>query len=65
MLPVVDADERLVGVILYETIQKLREEGLHDTGWTDTRNTLLALSEVYWLGMSTALGSPPESHDQR
>ena len=66
MLPVVDADERLVGVILYETIQKLREEGVHDSGWNDTRNTLLALSEVYWLGLSTALGSPPaESHDQR
>lgn len=63
MLPVVDADERLVGVILYETIQKLREEGVQDAGWRDARHTLLALGEVYWLGMSTALGSPPERHD--
>lgn len=62
MLPVVDADELLVGVILYETIQKLREEGVHDSGWTDARDTLIALSEVYWLGLSTALGSRPEAH---
>lgn len=65
MLPVVDADEMLVGVILYETIQKLREEGLSESGWADTRDTLIALSEVYWLGLSTALGSPPGRHGQR
>lgn len=65
MLPVVDTDERLVGVILYETIQKLREEGSHENGWADTRDTLLALSEVYWLGLSTALGAPPERRDER
>lgn len=65
MLPVVDTDDRLVGVILYETIQKLREEGLHDSGWADTRSTLIALSEVYWLGLSTALGSAPGKHEQR
>lgn len=65
MLPVVDTDGRLVGVILYETIQKLREEGLQDSGWSDMRDTLLALSEVYWLGMSTALGSPPDRHGRR
>jgi magnesium transporter len=65
MLPVVDADEMLVGVILYETIQKLREEGLPDSGWSDTRDTLIALSEVYWMGLSTALGSPPGQHGQR
>lgn len=65
MLPVVDADEMLVGVILYETIQKLREEGLAETSWADARNTLIALSEVYWLGLSTALGSPPGRHGQR
>ncbi len=64
MLPVVDEDERLVGVILYETIQKLREEGSHETGWVDTRDTLLALSEVYWLGLSTVLGAPPERRDE-
>ena len=62
MLPVVDTDERLVGVILYETIQKLREERREDSGWTDTRETLMALSEVYWMGLSTALGSPPQTH---
>lgn len=64
MLPVVDADERLVGVILYETIQRLREEGVHDSGWAGTRSTLMALSEVYWLGLSTALGSAPQAHDE-
>lgn len=65
MLPVVDADELLLGVILYETIQRLREEGFHESAWSDTRSTLLALSELYWLGMSTALGSPPETHADR
>lgn len=65
MLPVVDTDDRLVGVILYETLQKLREEGVYEGGWTDTRETLIALSEIYWLGLSTALGSPPEGHDER
>lgn len=65
MLPVVDDEDHLVGVILYETIQKLRDEGFHESGWTDTRNTLMALSEVYWLGLSTALGSPPERRDER
>lgn len=64
MLPVVDEDDRLVGVILYETIQKLREEGIHESGWADTRSTLIALSEVYWLGLSTALGSTPGMHDE-
>lgn len=63
MLPVVDADGRLVGVILYETIQRLREEGAFDPGWRDTRETLIALSEVYWLALSTILGSPPERHN--
>lgn len=66
MLPVVDSDERLVGVILYETIQKLREEGAHESGWADTRTTLMALGEVYWLGLSTALGATPGAHhDER
>lgn len=64
ILPVVDADDLLVGVILYETIQKLREEGLQESGWADTRNTLLALSEVYWLGLSTVLGSTPHANDK-
>lgn len=65
MLPVVDADGRLVGVILYETIQRLREEGAYEPGWSDTRETLIALSEVYWLGLSTILGSPPERRHER
>lgn len=65
MLPVVDADERLVGVIRYETIQKLREHGLHKAGWSDVGDTLVALGEVYWLGMTTALGSPSETRSER
>jgi len=65
MMPVVDADDLLVGVILYETIQKLREEEPRETGWTDARDTLIALSEVYWLGLSTVIGSTPRSHDKR
>jgi magnesium transporter len=65
MLPVVDADGRLVGVILYETIQRLREERAYDPGWNDTRETLIGLSEVYWLGLSTILGSPPDGRDER
>jgi len=64
MLPVVDGDQRLLGVILYETIQKLREEGAGDHRWADVRQTLLALSEIYWMGLSTALGSPPERRDE-
>jgi len=65
ILPVVDADDLLVGVILYETIQKLREEGLRESGWADARDTVIALSEVYWLGLSTVLGSTPRSHGKR
>jgi len=64
MLPVTDADDRLVGVIIYETIQKLREEGVHDSGWADARSTLMALGEVYWLGLSTALGSARQTNDR-
>jgi len=65
ILPVVDADDLLVGVILYETIQKLREEGLRESGWSDARETLVALSEVYWLGLSTVLGAAPRTHGKR
>jgi magnesium transporter len=60
MLPVVDGDERLVGVILYETIQRLREGSEYDAGWAGTRETLIALSEVYWLGLSAVIGTPAE-----
>lgn len=65
MLPVVDPDQRLLGVLLYETIQKLREAGPQDSGWVDARGTLMALGEVYWLGLASLLGAPPGQHARR
>lgn len=56
MLPVVDNDEHLLGVIRYETMHKLREEQDAESGVGSVLQVLMTLGEVYWLGLGMALG---------
>ena len=57
MMPVVDSDRHLLGIIRYETLQQLREQGYSDSGLSAALQTLMALGEVYWLGVGMSLGS--------
>lgn len=54
-LPVVDRNGVLIGVIRYETLGRLRETSSRDNHDQDALSTLLALAELYWLGMTGSL----------
>ncbi len=55
VLPVVDRDDVLMGVIQYETLGRLKESTAKDKNEKDLLGTLLALGELYWLGMTGSL----------
>jgi magnesium transporter len=50
-LPVADDDGVLVGAISYGTFRALADE-LNDAGRADAMTTVVALGELYWLGLS-------------
>ena len=55
-LPVVDADNLLVGAIAHATVRALSEEdALRRTSRADAVTTVFALGELYWLGLSGVL----------
>ena len=51
-LPVVDRHQVLIGVIRYETLSRLKEARFSDQAGQDSLTSILALSELYWLGMT-------------
>jgi magnesium transporter len=63
MLPVVDTEGVMLGVIRYETLQKLREEHDSEAGASSALQTLMALGEVYWLGLGVVLGAGEKETD--
>jgi len=52
VLPVVDADQRFVGLIRHRRLRQMRKEGGAASGDDGALRTLVALGEVYWLGLS-------------
>ncbi len=55
-LPVVDEDGGFLGVVRYETWQReMRQHDAHTRAHSNTLQTLLALGELYWTGLSEAL----------
>ncbi len=54
-LPVVDAAERLVGVIRHRRLRQLAHDGAVTSRDDRGMRTLMALGEVYWLGLSGLL----------
>ena len=64
-LPVVDRDNVLIGVIRYETLGRLKETSSKNRNEQDVLGTLLALVELYWLGMTGSLDAMSISHGHR
>lgn len=52
VLPVVDAEQRFVGLIRHRRLRQLSREGGTASGDDSALRTLVALGEVYWLGLS-------------
>jgi magnesium transporter len=52
ILPVIDDDGLFQGVVRYQTITRLREELSSEPERDDLLETVLALGELYWMGLS-------------
>ena len=65
-IPVVDADRRFLGVLRHRRMRELQEQSRPAAGDDRTVRTVMALGEVYWLGLcgllqgiaATAVDSP-------
>ncbi len=55
MMPVVDGERRLVGVVRHRRLRQVAEDGPAERGEERAVRTLVALGEVYWLGLSGLL----------
>lgn len=51
-LPVINRHGVLLGVIRYETLNRLKADRSPDESTRDSLGTVIALSELYWLGMT-------------
>ncbi len=61
-LPVVDEKGLFLGVIRYETLHRLQDELAQTTRAGGALDTVLALGELYWLGLAGMLrGAAPET----
>jgi magnesium transporter len=60
-LPVVDERGRFLGVIRHETLRRVEHEVVQDSQEGGAIDTLLALGELYWIGLASIMpGVTPE-----
>ena len=54
-LPVVDEKDRFLGVIRHETLRRVEHEVVQNSQQGSAVDTLLALGELYWIGLSSIM----------